>query len=90
MIRDCRFIAYVLLVLSALLKASVMLSTSLRFSRVKEHHKEMESITGAITRAESTRAANICNKSAITDHMCNKKSCNRLGKCQGDWTRQDW
>ena len=32
----------------------------------------MDSITGIITRAEKTRAASICNKSAITDHVCNE------------------
>ena len=32
----------------------------------------MDSITGIFTRAEKTRAASICNKSAITDHVCNE------------------
>jgi len=41
-------------------------------ARVKEHHKEVDSITGIFTRAEKTRAASICNKSAITDHVCNE------------------
>ena len=27
---------------------------------------------GIFTRAEKTRAASICNKSAITDHVCNE------------------
>jgi len=40
-------------------------------ARVKEHRKEVDSITGIFTRAEKTRAASICNKSAITDHVCN-------------------
>jgi len=42
------------------------------WARVKEHHKEVDSITGMFTRAEKTRAASICNKSAITDHVCNE------------------
>jgi len=41
-------------------------------ARVKEHCKEEDSITGIFTRAEKTRAASICNKSAITDHVCNE------------------
>jgi len=41
-------------------------------ARVKEHRKEVDSITGIFTRAEKTKAASICNKSAITDHVCNK------------------
>jgi len=41
-------------------------------ARVKEHRKEVDSITGIFTTAETTRAASICNKSAITDHVCNK------------------
>jgi len=41
-------------------------------ARVKEHRKEVDSITGIFTRAEKTRAASICNKSAITDHICNE------------------
>jgi len=45
---------------------------------VKEQRKEVASITGAFTRAERTRAASICNKCAITAHVCNEKSCNRL------------
>jgi len=40
-------------------------------ARVKERRKEVDSITGIFTRAEKTRAASICNKSAITDHVCN-------------------
>ena len=40
-------------------------------ARVKEH-KEADSITGVFTRAEKTRAASICNKSAVTDHVCNE------------------
>ena len=32
--------------------------------RVKEHRREVDSITGIFTRAEKTRAASICNKSA--------------------------
>jgi len=40
--------------------------------RIKEHHKEVDSITGIFTRAEKTRAASVCNKSAITDHVCNE------------------
>ena len=36
------------------------------------HRKEVDSITGIFTRAEKTRAASICNKSAITDHVCNE------------------
>ena len=39
---------------------------------MKEHHKEVDSITGIFTRAGKTRAASICNKSAITDHVCNE------------------
>ena len=39
---------------------------------MKEHRKEVDSITRIFTRAEKTRAASICNKSAITDHICNK------------------
>jgi len=38
--------------------------------RIKEHCKEMDSITGIFTRAEKTRAASVCNKSAITGHVC--------------------
>ena len=41
-------------------------------ARVKEHRKEVDSITGVFTRAEKTRAASICNKSAITDHVSNE------------------
>jgi len=40
-------------------------------TRVKEHHKEVDSITGAFTGAERRRPASICNKSAIMDHICN-------------------
>jgi len=40
-------------------------------ARVTEHRKEVDSITGIFTRAEKSRAASICNKSAITDHICN-------------------
>jgi len=36
------------------------------------HRKEVKSITGVFTRAGKTRSANICNKSAITDHVCNE------------------
>ena len=36
------------------------------------HRKEVYSITGIFTREEKTRAASICNKSAITDHVCNE------------------
>ena len=32
----------------------------------------MDSITEIFTRAEKTRAASICNKSAITDDVCNE------------------
>ena len=39
---------------------------------MKEHRKEVDSITGIFTRAEKTRAVSICNKSAITDHVCNE------------------
>jgi len=39
-------------------------------ARVKEHRKEVD--TGIFTRAEKTRAASICNKSAITDRVCNE------------------
>ena len=38
----------------------------------KEHRKEVDSITGIFTRAEKTRAASICNKSAFTDHVCSE------------------
>ena len=41
-------------------------------ARVKEHRKEVDSITGILTRAEKTRAASISNKCAITDHVCNE------------------
>ena len=41
-------------------------------ARVKKHHKKVDSITGIFTRAEKTRATSICNKSAITDHVCNE------------------
>jgi len=41
-------------------------------ARVKEHRKQVDSITGICTRAEKTRAASISNKSAITDHVCNE------------------
>jgi len=41
-------------------------------ARVKEHRKEVDKITGIFTGAEKTRAASICNKSAITDHVCNE------------------
>jgi len=40
--------------------------------RIKEHRKEVDSITGIFTRAEKTRAASICNKSVITGHVCNE------------------
>jgi len=40
--------------------------------RVKEYRKEVDSMTGIFTRAEKTRAASICNKPAITDHVCNE------------------
>ena len=36
------------------------------------HRKEVDSITGIFTRAEKTRAASICNKSAVSDYVCNK------------------
>ena len=39
---------------------------------MKDHRKEVDSITGIFIRAEKTRAASICNKSAITDHVCNE------------------
>ena len=39
---------------------------------MKEHCKEVDSITKIFTRAEKTRAASICNKSAITEHVCNE------------------
>ena len=39
---------------------------------MKEHRKEADSITGIFTSAEKTRAASICNKSAIKDHVCNE------------------
>ena len=52
-------------------------------ARVKECRKEVDSITGIFTRAEKTRAASICNKSAITDHVCNENR-DRLGERQGD------
>jgi len=32
----------------------------------------VDSIIGIFTRAEKTRTASICNKSAITDHVCNE------------------
>jgi len=35
-------------------------------ARVKEHRKEVDSITGIFNRAEKTRAASISNKSALT------------------------
>jgi len=41
-------------------------------ARVNEHRKEVDSFTGIFTRAEKTTAASICNKSAITDHVCNE------------------
>ena len=53
-------------------------------TRVKEHRKEVDSITGIFTRAEKTRAASNYNKSAITDHVCNENHVIRLGKHQGD------
>ena len=40
--------------------------------RIKEHRKEVDSITGIFTRAEKSMAASVCNKSAITDHVCNE------------------
>jgi len=40
--------------------------------RIKEHRKEVDRITEIFTRAEKTRAASVCNKSAITDHVCNE------------------
>ena len=43
-----------------------------RRARVKGHRKEVDSITGIFTRAEKTRVASVCNKSAITDHVCNE------------------
>jgi len=33
---------------------------------------EVDSNTGIFTRKEKTRSASICNKSAITDHVCNE------------------
>jgi len=33
------------------------------------NRKEVESITGALTRADKTRNTGICNESAITDHV---------------------
>ena len=39
---------------------------------MKEHRKEVDSITGIFTRAEKIRAASICNKSAITGHVYNE------------------
>jgi len=39
-------------------------------ARVKEHRKQVDSITRIFTRADKTRAASICNKFAITDHVC--------------------
>jgi len=41
-------------------------------ARVKEHRKEVDSITGIFTRTEKIRAASNCNRSAITDHVCNE------------------
>jgi len=41
-------------------------------ARVKEHRKEVDSITEIFTRTEKTRAASVCNKSAITDHVYNE------------------
>jgi len=41
-------------------------------ARITEHRKEVDSITGIFTRSEKTRAASICNKSAITDHVCSE------------------
>ena len=38
----------------------------------QEDCKEVDSITGIFIRAEKTRAASICNNSAITDHVCNE------------------
>jgi len=32
----------------------------------------VDSITGIFTGAEKTRAASVCNKSAITDHVCSE------------------
>jgi len=40
--------------------------------RIKEHRREVDNIAGIFTRAEKTSAASICNKSAITDHVCNE------------------
>jgi len=51
--------------------ASVKLKEGPTGSRVNEHRKEVESVTGAFSRAEKTRAANITNKSAVMDHICN-------------------
>ena len=42
------------------------------WSKNKKHRKKVDSITGIFTRAEKTRAASVCNKSAITDHVCNE------------------
>jgi len=41
-------------------------------ARVKKHRKEVDSITEIFIKVEKTRAASICNKSAITDHVCNE------------------
>ena len=41
---------------------------------IKEHRKEVDSITGIFTRVEKTRAASVCNNSAITDHVCNENN----------------
>ena len=37
--------------------------------RIKEHRKEVDSITGIFTRAKKTRAASVCNKSANIDRL---------------------
>jgi len=41
-------------------------------NRIKEHRSEVDSVTGAFTRAAKARAESTDNKSAITDHVASK------------------
>ena len=41
-------------------------------TRIKEHRSEVDSVTGAFTRAAKARAESTDNKSAITDHVASK------------------
>ena len=68
MARNCRICTAVC--------CSVLQTTILNYSKTTRkrtvYRKEVDSITWIFTRAEKTRTASICNKSAITDHVCNE------------------